>query len=241
MDPKGESRGTSIRGAASLTMTENSGACGLAEQATDVAPNSGTNIERIASEEKPGLIPGVSTGAEDVSHTNRVKDLASQISSLYPMLAALAGSKIKLDLALDTCPRGELYLDSYALMQILINLVRNSAEAIVAKGHILISATPFPSPTREDSYVLLTVEGDGPGIPLALLDTVFKTEAAQTTQQDCDQPKMRFKPRGLGLRIVRELTESAGGSIRAVRLPDRGSRFEVAIPMLTNARTPSVA
>lgn len=187
------------------------------------------------------LDPILFPSTKEASHGNRINDLASEIASLYPMLAALAGSKIKLEIACEACPRGELYLTSFALMQLLINLVRNSAEAIVAKGHIVISAKPFRSSAYKEACVLLTVEGDGPGIPPALLDKVFSTDAMHNSQHDYDQPRMRFKPRGLGLRIVRELVESAGGSIRAVRLPDRGSRFEVAIPMVTDIAKYSIA
>ena len=242
MDLEGEFRSANTRGAVRSIGTDSTFAYGCAARSADVETNSVIKIGTPATDEKNGLlIPVESTPGGNRSHVNRVTDLASQITSLYPMLAALAGSKIKLDLEVDTCPRGELHLDSHALMQILINLVRNSAEAIVAKGTILISAKPFPSSVRDSSHVLITVEGDGPGIPLALLDTVFDTEATQSTQQDCDHAKMRFRPRGLGLRIVRELTESAGGHIRAVRLPDRGSRFEVVFPVLGDTIKPSIA
>jgi signal transduction histidine kinase len=78
--------------------------------------------------------------------------------------------------------------------------------------------------------VLVTVEDSGPGIPTEFLERVF--DAGFTTRE-----KGKSWPdslhRGLGLSIVRQLVETAGGTVRALTSPTNGARLEIELP-LTN-------
>ncbi len=162
----------------------------------------------------------------------KIKDLATELNSLSEMLGALAGKKIKVNLAVANCPVGEVAIAPFDLTRILINLIRNCAEAFSAMGQISISASGRGRDALGFQYAVIAVEDDGLAIPLSLLDTIFDTDASHDVQGENDhRPRMRVKTRRLGLRIVRELVEASGGRVQAIRLPERGSRFEIILPM----------
>ncbi len=194
-------------------------------------------------------LPAIDTG-------RRVTDLAAELQSTLPMLSALAGPRVHISLAVDTCPSGRLVMPPVDLTRVLINLVRNAAEAMSIGGRIVIrasgviaatgvnraqviddSGTNNGTPAIHHDAVLLSIEDNGPGIPLSLLDRIFDLQVSNATQEESSRPRMQFRPRGLGLRIVREFVEASGGSVRALRLPDRGSRFELVLPMVTEEVT----
>ena len=190
----------------------------------------------------------------------RVANVLTELQANLPMLSALAGPRVHVSLDVATCPEAELFMPPVDLTRVLINLVRNAAEAMSIGGRILIAATsatmpgsaPGPSPaiaaepasqalaafTAEETQgatpaVMISIEDNGPGIPLSLLDRIFDLQISNATQEESLRPRMQFRPRGLGLRIVRDFVEASGGSVRALRLRDRGSRFEIVLPMVT--------
>jgi histidine kinase len=76
--------------------------------------------------------------------------------------------------------------------------------------------------------VVLSVEDDGPGIEAHLLDKIF--EPGFSTRRD-GGPWPESAHHGLGLSIVRQLVEEAGGTIHAITPPKRGARFEIELPI----------
>lgn len=175
-----------------------------------------------------------------------VIDLARGVQELRALLAAVASPAIVLDVQCLPCA-GALRLTEESLTRILMNLVRNAGDAMPGGGHIRITAQKsgggnflWTVPGLEEiqdpsGQVLLTIEDDGPGIPVEMLDAVF--EPGFSTRRG-GQPWPETPHRGLGLSIVRDLVEEAGGVIRAVVPPGRGARFEIELP-LTNV-TPSL-
>jgi signal transduction histidine kinase len=101
------------------------------------------------------------------------------------------------------------------LVQLLLNLVLNAADAVGSGGHIRISAE-----ARADG-VVLTVEDDGPGIDPELRDRLFEPFA--TTKEP-------GKGTGLGLAVCRGLVEAVGGSISLDETYVAGARFVLGLP-----------
>lgn len=172
-----------------------------------------------------------------------VADLAEAVRQLGGLLSAVAGPRVVLQTACLPCA-GELRLSEENLTRILLNLVRNAADAMPEGGRIRITAqrgggssflwTLAPDEGPWDSVsaptVLLTVEDSGPGIPPALVDRIF--DPGFSTRRGLG-PWTQAPHHGLGLSIVRELVEEAGGSIRAGSAPLGGARFEVELPVRT--------
>ena len=78
---------------------------------------------------------------------------------------------------------------------------------------------------RRDGYIVLAVEDDGPGIPDELRDKVFERFFRGSSD--------RGGSSGLGLSIVRAVTESHHGTVGLVPpLDGRGARFVVRLPAL---------
>ena len=104
------------------------------------------------------------------------------------------------------------------LMQVILNLVMNAADAVGAGGNIRIAAA------RHAGGVRLLVEDDGPGVDARVKAQLF--EPFVTTKEV-------GKGTGLGLAVCRGLVEAAGGSIALDTEYGRGARFIVDLPTQT--------
>jgi len=181
-----------------------------------------------------------------------VADLAEAVRQLGGLLSAVAGPAIGIQIACLPC-RGTLQLTEENLTRILLNLVRNAADAMPTGGRIRITAQqgggasfywtlpdehPLTTLSAADLWgedpaacsVVLTVEDDGPGIPADLIEQVFDP-GFSTRRGERAWPQSPHH--GLGLSIVRQLVEQAGGTVHAVVPPSHGARFEIELP-LTN-------
>jgi PAS domain S-box-containing protein len=135
--------------------------------------------------------------------------------------ARRCGIAIKLELA-EKMP--SVPVDSVQIQQVLLNLVRNSIEAIKGAhgrpGEIRIEARPA------DGQVEVVVRDTGPGLPAEALEKVF--ESFYTT-----------KPYGLGLGLPlsRSFIEAHGGRLWATPNSDGGVAFRFTLPLNTGANT----
>lgn len=164
----------------------------------------------------------------------QVESVAAELLASHKMLSALAGPKVQVEMLIEEAPLGGLIIAATDFTRVLINLVRNASEAMGTGGRIVIAARAADGMAGMSPSVLLSVEDNGPGIPLALLERIFDLSSNNEASSEHSRRRMSFRPRGLGLRIVRELVEGGGGMIHASRLPERGSRFEIVLPMVTN-------
>ena len=97
------------------------------------------------------------------------------------------------------------------------NLVSNAARygnAIAIKGH------------RDHRYLTITVDDDGPGIPLKMREEVFKPFLRLDDARNQDQGGT-----GLGLAIARDIARSHGGDITLGDSPMGGLRATVRVPV----------
>ena len=112
-------------------------------------------------------------------------------------------------------------IDRQMLRRVLVNLVRNSVQAIrdarkggaLPLGHVQISVR------RSGVASILLVEDDGPGIAANLRDRIF--EPYYTTKSDGT---------GLGLAIVKKVVVEHGGTIEIDQSPMGGARFTIRLP-----------
>jgi len=178
-----------------------------------------------------------------------ITDMAVAVRGLQALLAAVAGPAIHLEVQCLPCA-GAVRLSEESLTRILMNLVRNAADAMPKGGKVRITVqrcgggsflwTVPGLEARHDGMneaggILVCVEDNGPGIRSDQLDRIF--EAGFSTRR-ANRPWPEAPRRGLGLSIVRQLVEEAGGTVRAAASPGRGARLEIEIP-LTNV-TPSL-
>lgn len=79
--------------------------------------------------------------------------------------------------------------------------------------------------TTEQEFVVLTVDDDGPGIPLADRDRVFDRFTRLDEGRSRDAGGM-----GIGLAMVRTIADRHGGSVTIGDAPLGGARFVVRLP-----------
>lgn len=131
--------------------------------------------------------------------------------------AVLAGTvHIGLDLD-DDLP--SISSDSDRLKQLLLNLLRNSFEALSAGGGTIRIATAAWGGGSVASHVEVCVEDDGPGIPKDILHRLYQPVTSTKGGEH----------QGLGLAIVGQLVRELRGMINC-RSSGQGTRFQLLLP-----------
>ena len=114
----------------------------------------------------------------------------------------------------------EFVTEKDTLKQIIINLVKNSAEAIESGGSITI-ATKSQVGKNGTGRAIITLSDDGPGIPEEIQEKLFA-------------PFMTTKKQGhsgLGLSIVHRAVHDLGGTIECESSREKGTRFIIFLPL----------
>jgi len=118
--------------------------------------------------------------------------------------------------------------DPIRLPQVFSNLLMNAAKYTERGGRIELSAA------REDGEIVVTCRDNGIGISPLLLATMFEPFVQGTRSLDRAEGGM-----GLGLALVRSLTQLHGGTVTAQsRGRGQGSTFIVRLPALAESRRP---
>jgi two-component system, LuxR family, sensor kinase FixL len=114
-----------------------------------------------------------------------------------------------------------LLADPIQIEQVLLNLLRNSIDAMArartAGASIVLSAVPV---SEEPPAVEFAVRDTGPGVPAELVGRMFQPFA--TTRAD---------GMGLGLSISRSIVEAHGGRIWLAASSDGGTEIRFTVPI----------
>ncbi|MDA3971414.1 MAG: PAS domain S-box protein [Desulfobulbaceae bacterium] len=108
-----------------------------------------------------------------------------------------------------------VWVDGRQIQQVFRNLIGNSVEAMVEGGTLAINALA----NSREGTVSVSVRDTGCGIGPEMLDRLF-------------QPLFTTKARGIGLgmMVVKNLTEANGGSVKVESEVGKGSVFSVTLP-----------
>ncbi len=120
-----------------------------------------------------------------------------------------------------------LTVDDRRLRQVLLNLLSNAIKFTPNGGNVTLTVTLTPSPHPEASPATLdfTVSDTGIGIAPENIDQLF-----QTFVQIDSQLNRQYEGTGLGLALVKRLTEMHGGVVTVTSTPNQGSCFTVKLP-----------
>jgi len=105
------------------------------------------------------------------------------------------------------------------LMQVFVNLLRNSLYAIPPSGKIEVKTRRIAR--NKQRWISITVEDNGPGIPPEVLPEIF--EAFVSTRLDA-------RGTGLGLTVAEGIVHQHGGTIAASNRPGGGASLEITLP-----------
>jgi signal transduction histidine kinase len=162
-----------------------------------------------------------------------VANLAAELLANRNLLSALAGPGIVVTVDAEGGAR-PVRLTAEDLTRLLVNLVKNAAEAIPAKngrGHIQISLRERGQGNAAPEALVLAVEDDGPGIELEVLDKIFDSGFSTHARNAVDSGGWPIAHRGLGLAISRSIVESSGGRVTACNRAQGGARIEIELPV----------
>jgi len=129
-----------------------------------------------------------------------------------------AGHKLSIEL-----PREPIYLnaDRARLAQVFGNLLNNSCKYTRPAGTVSVSAE------QTDGEVVVRVKDNGAGIPADKLDSIFDMFMQVDRSSERSQGGL-----GIGLTLVKRLTEMHGGSVEAKSEGEgKGSEFIVRLPL----------
>ena len=112
----------------------------------------------------------------------------------------------------------EVLINKIQIEQVLINLIRNSIEAI-RQADISDGQVDIASHLTADGSIEVSVADNGPGIDPAVADTLF--EPYQTSKET---------GMGMGLSISRSIIEAHNGKLRADQQRQQGALFYMRIP-----------
>jgi two-component system, cell cycle sensor histidine kinase and response regulator CckA len=209
------------------------GAADLLAQRTDLPPDARRTARMLADAANRGtaLAQELIAFARPDAPPPRVLDLIAATAEFLPVLRAAIGSRYELAFA-HPPELGRVLIEKSQYARMLLNLVTNARDAMPDGGTIGVRLAPVKltgNPAFTGRFVLLEVTDTGSGIADAARPHLF--EPFFTTKE---------KGTGLGLAVVRQVAQRAGGLVRVESEPGKGATFRVLLPRV-GASTGSTA
>lgn len=148
-----------------------------------------------------------------------VRSLTERAADLYSEVA----QEKAITLELDQPQPVEVSADAIRLGQAITNLVDNALKYTPAGGRVVVTASAESGATTTGSAALITVTDNGPGVPVAEREAIFR----RLYRVDSSRSQRGL---GLGLSMVKAIVESHGGTVSVDDAPGGGARFTVRIP-----------
>jgi signal transduction histidine kinase len=145
-----------------------------------------------------------------VEKLNVIEELNRAIAQVFPSVVP-TGIQVHREYGHGFPP---LLMQRGHLSEILVNLLKNSREALVEKGNVFVTAG-----CHRDHSIEISVRDDGPGIAPDKIERIF--EAYYTTKEHGT---------GLGLAIVKHNVELYGGNVRVESELGKGAKFTLIFP-----------
>ena len=183
----------------------------------------------LAPERWPARLPGNTRmdvrrhGWDFLMPEAPVVNLAAEVLATRNLLASLAGPGIAVTVEADGGNR-PARITAEDLTRVLVNLVRNSVEAMPKGGRIQVRLREDGS--SDGGWLVLTVEDSGPGIAHEQLEKIFESGYSSGKEDSVGTSRSR----GLGLGIARAIIEGAGGRMRAENRISGGARLVMELP-----------
>ena len=151
-----------------------------------------------------------STPSHSTASAVALNDLVARAVSLTRFDTELKRRQVKLELGLEQT----VFVEQFRLYQVLLNLLRNAAQATDAGARITIRTY------RSHGSAVVEVEDEGCGMPEAvrarIFDPFFSTKGTGGM--------------GLGLHLCKLAVERQAGNIECISELDRGTLFRISLP-----------
>lgn len=164
------------------------------------------------------LLDFSSSDFDSIQETDVNKVIGETLALITYSLKKTQDIAISTDLEEDIPPAG---MSQDEFKQIIINLVKNSIQAIAEKGQILIKTRH----SLTDNTICLTIEDDGGGIKEDLIPQIF--DPFYTTKHNGEGT-------GLGLSVVYGIMNKYKGTISVTSKEGKGTQICLNVPLLKN-------
>jgi two-component system sensor histidine kinase TtrS len=162
---------------------------------------------------------------EFVSKENAHKDLLDLDQLIREIIIFLKYEVQECGVTIKYCPASQscrIRANKIQIDQVLVNLVRNSIEAIshakIPDGRVVLQTRLLPNDSVE-----VTVSDNGPGIDAEMIDTIFHPfQTSKTTGM------------GIGLPLCRRIIETLGGKLWVEKNYQNGALFGFELPVSIN-------
>jgi len=142
-----------------------------------------------------------------------VAELLKEVVLLFESEAILKGCDIRLD---PIEPELDVCVDVKQMKHVLLNIVKNSLEAMEQSGHGMIRI----SASKQGADAAILVQDNGTGMDYhtqaKLFDPFFTTKEEGT---------------GLGLAVCYRIVRNHGGRIDVASVPGDGTSFKITLPL----------
>jgi two-component system sensor histidine kinase TorS len=185
----------------------------------DVALTSARDLQELTED-----VLAFSVGEEGHDKTGQaVFDPATLAHGLAAHLAVIALEKgLVADVDIDPGLPPALFGEPAKIRQVLMNLLSNAVKYTV-RGSVELAVTSRPAGERQQE-VSLAVRDTGPGMTAEETRQAFDIYGRSRSARQSG-----VKGVGLGLAIVRQLTDAMGGELRVITEPGRGSGFTLVL------------
>ncbi len=146
--------------------------------------------------------------------------MVEAVAEAWKPAARVAGLTLEHDVERGLVARA----DPNAIERILANLVSNAVKFTPSGGAIHVSLS------SSDGRAVLQVRDNGPGIDPELRQRIFGR-----FERGADAKRSAVSGSGLGLSLVKELTEAHGGTVSVADADGGGSVFRVELPLTSTA------
>lgn len=187
-------------------------------------------IEYLEIIKKEALrIEGIITRLADFYKFKETQKELNDVNKLIKETLELTGhylsrfKKVEINLTLhENIP--PFYFNKGQIQQVLVNLIINASQAMKSGGRLSIRTSLRKDNDTDQEIVVIEVEDTGEGIHPEHIEKIF-------------QPFFTTKPSsegtGIGLSISKEIIERHGGKIKVFSELQKGTTFEIHLPLLT--------
>ncbi len=172
-----------------------------------------------ATQQAGQLVNQILSFGKQAAGSERPFDVEQSIVRIIRLIRTSLAGNVTLHLESDHA-RAPLYGDESRFQQIIMNLCTNAGRAIGDSGGTVVIHLRSDSEC-DPPEVVITVADDGPGIPSESREHIF--DAFYST-------RVGEVGTGLGLSLVKSITESFGGTV-VLDDTERGASFTVRLPM----------
>lgn len=141
-----------------------------------------------------------------------------------PLASQMKEKNITFERALDV-QHPFVWCDMPKLQEVCLNILNNASKYTPAGGKVSMRLTEIPS--DKDGYVVYKteIEDNGTGISEEFMPHLFEAFSREN-----DTTHSKIAGTGLGMTIVKRLTELMGGTVEAESEPGKGTKLTVIMP-----------